>query len=648
MDGDAKAMVLHSRIQLSGQAATISSAHAHRPLGQVLVESGAISAADKLRTLERQSNVEASMGDILVAHGLIDRHSLFQAIAAQYDTTVADFSRTPPDVRLVQRWSLTKCLRHCTVPWQQRNGMTLVATAKPKSFEALRPELEARFGPVQMVITSEAALFDAILANHPVELASRAETRVKASESCRTWRPSRGLWLVLGLVAAAGFFAPKVFLIAVVLWAVFILAAQTLFTALAWFKTRNTPPAGPSTLPMRWPSMSILVPLYKEREIAGRLIKRLNQIDYPIELLDICLIVEADDNTTIHALDQIYLPAHIRQIVVPHGTLKTKPRALNYALDFCRGSIIGVYDAEDAPAPDQLRRVAERFYHSPPEVACLQGVLDYYNAKTNWLSRCFTIEYATWFRVILPGMIRMGLTIPLGGTTLFLRRDVLDKLGGWDSHNVTEDADLGIRLARYGYRTELVESVTMEEANCRVWPWIKQRSRWLKGYALTWAVHNRSPLKLYRDLGPWRFFGVQLLLLGTLTQFALTPLFWSFWLITLGLGHPLLGLFPTAALWSIAGLFLMAEAVSIAVRLHAVRRTNHQKLTAWVPSLYFYFPLAALAVYKALAELVLRPFFWDKTAHGVFDDAKPEDAPDITSAPHPVSDESQMPSKYGL
>jgi cellulose synthase/poly-beta-1,6-N-acetylglucosamine synthase-like glycosyltransferase len=191
---------------------------------------------------------------------------------------------------------------------------------------------------------------------------------------------------------------------------------------------------------------------------------------------------------------------------VPLGTLQTKPRALNYALSFAKGSIIGVYDAEDAPAPDQLHVVVNRFAQRGPEVVCLQGQLDFYNSHSNWLAHCFTVEYATWFRIMLPSLERLGLAIPLGGTTLFFRRDILESLGGWDAHNVTEDADLGIRLARHGYRTEIIDTVTQEEANARAWPWVKQRSHWLKGYAITYGVHMRSPLKLWRDLGAWRFF----------------------------------------------------------------------------------------------------------------------------------------------
>jgi glycosyltransferase XagB len=311
----------------------------------------------------------------------------------------------------------------------------------------------------------------------------------------------------------------------------------------------------------------------------------------------------------------------MRVVVVPEGQVKTKPRALNHAFDHARGAIIGVYDAEDAPEPDQLRRVVERFQRSGPEVACLQGVLDYYNPCTNWLSRCFTIEYAAWFRLVLPGLARLGLVVPLGGTTLFFRREVLDRLGAWDAHNVTEDADLGIRLARHGYRTELIDAVTLEEANCRALPWVKQRSRWIKGYMMTWVVHMRSPQLLWRQLGPRGFLGFQALFLGTIAQFLLAPLLWSFLLLPFGYHHPLYEALPVAAVWAIAAAFFLSEVTNIVIGALGLGRTRHGLSRIWVLTLQLYYPLASLAAYKGLVELATRPFYWDKTTHGLFDPA---------------------------
>ncbi|CAN0585215.1 unnamed protein product, partial [Ectocarpus sp. 12 AP-2014] len=222
-----------------------------------------------------------------------------------------------------------------------------------------------------------------------------------------------------------------------------------------------------------------------EQDIARTLVARLSRLTYPKALLDVVLVLEAEDRLTRETLARTDLPPWMRTITVPPGDVTTKPRALNYAFRFTRGEIIGIYDAEDAPAPDQIDRVVAQFHDSPGNVGCLQGILDYYNPRANWLSRCFTIEYASWFRILLPGLSRLGLVVPLGGTTVFFRREVLEKVGGWDAHNVTEDADLGVRLARHGFRTDLMPSVTREEANNRFWPWIKQRSRWLKGYGIT-------------------------------------------------------------------------------------------------------------------------------------------------------------------
>ncbi|MBD3766133.1 MAG: glycosyltransferase [Rhodobacterales bacterium] len=376
--------------------------------------------------------------------------------------------------------------------------------------------------------------------------------------------------------------------------------------------------ACPSTISIaRPPVVSVLVALYRESGIAARLVRRLGRLDWPRDRLDILLVVEDDDRATRAALDRPDLPDWMRVLVVPPGTLKTKPRALNYALDFCRGSIVGIYDAEDAPEPDQIRKVVARFHARPRAVACLQGVLAFYNPRTNRLSRCFTVDYAAWFQVMLPGLDRMGLPVPLGGTTVFFRREVLEEVGAWDAHNVTEDADLGVRLARRGYRTELIDSVTFEEANCHVIPWIRQRSRWLKGYMMTWAVHMRAPVLLWRQLGPRGFLGFQALFLGTIAQLLLAPLILSCWVAGLGAGHPLALVLPAWGMGLLVGTCLLAEAVTLFVNGLGLRRSGQPVGMGTLPLMHVYGPLAALAAWRGLWDLARRPFHWDKTAHGL-------------------------------
>lgn len=463
----------------------------------------------------------------------------------------------------------------------------------------------------------------AILHARGDELARASETTVPIEESCRGWtvRTSARLALACLCVAAALALWPQAALAALLgLTLVMFAATFALKAAALWQALRRAPPdRGPAPLIARLPTVSIIVALYREADIAPRLIRRLGRLDYPADLLDVVLVVEEGDLPTRAALARAHLPGWMRVVTAPEGQVKTKPRALNHALQFCRGSIVGVYDAEDAPEPDQIRSVVARFYRRSPQVACLQGVLDFYNPATNWLSRCFAIEYAAWFRVMLPGLQRLGLPLPLGGTTLFFRRDALLSLGGWDAHNVTEDADLGMRLARHGYRTEMVETTTHEEANCRAIPWIKQRSRWIKGYMMTYISHMRDPVRLWRDLGPWQFAGFQVLFLGSIVQTLLAPLTLSLWALALGLGHPVAGVLPSEALTAIAVAFVGGEMLSIATGVVGLGKTGHRISRFWVPTLHLYAPLGAFAAYKALWEMMHKPFYWDKTSHGHFD-----------------------------
>ncbi|MEM1315242.1 MAG: glycosyltransferase family 2 protein, partial [Pseudomonadota bacterium] len=330
------------------------------------------------------------------------------------------------------------------------------------------------------------------------------------------------------------------------------------------------------------------------------------RLDYPRERLEVLLAVEEDDRETIAALRDAAPPDWMRIIETPEGRPRTKPRALNHALDFASGALIAVYDAEDRPPPDQLRRAAETFAQAPAQIACLQARLTFYNAESGWIPRCFAIEYHTWFRVTLPALARLGFPLPLGGTSLFMRRRALERLGAWDAHNVTEDADLGMRLARAGYRTALLDSETQEEAVRRPWAWIRQRSRWQKGYLVTWCTHMRSPARLWRDLGPTGFLGFQLLFLGSAGAALTQPLLWSAW-IWWGLAGG-----SAALVWSLHA----GQAAMLAGALLAVRRAGRPRLARWALSLPLYWPLATASAFKALVEAAMAPTWWDKTGHG--------------------------------
>lgn len=530
----------------------------------------------------------------------------------------------PPDPALLDRFGAAQALRSGLLPWRVLGQDTVILVSNPQRLAAETPRLTALYGPhLRPIPCPRAQIEAALLAHAGPAIALAAETRRPKADSCRSLTARRVAVPLLAIAASLVLLAllhPRLLMSLLLLLSVAVMIALTALKITASLAAPRHPAPPPPARDL--PSISILIALYGEATIAPRLIRRLSVLDYPHDKLEVLILVEDDDLPTRAALDATALPPWLRVVALPQGTVRTKPRALNIGLDACTGSIIGVYDAEDAPAADQLRKVAAAFAVAPLHTACLQGMLDFYNPTTNWLARCFTIEYATWFRLILPGLAALGLPIPLGGTTLFIRRAALEQVGGWDAHNVTEDADLGIRLARHGYLTQVLHSTTGEEANCRTLPWIKQRSRWTKGYLMTWLVHMRHPVALWRDLGPRGFAGVQVLLLGSLLQPILAPVLWTLWAFALGLPHPLsLNLSPPLV-GGMIGVFLGAESVTITLALVAIHRAGHPGLWLWILTLAAYFPLASFAAAKALAEAVTRPFHWDKTQHGKFDETE--------------------------
>ncbi|MCL6284359.1 glycosyltransferase [Ruegeria sp. 2012CJ41-6] len=609
------------KLNFQRRAAAVPSAAPHVPLGRILVRNGAITHAQLHAALELQLRLNAPIGEIIVAEGWASEDQVQAALVEQRGLAVVDLCRDRPeptlwDLQPREFWQRTR-----SAPFKRTGAFLQVATARPDRFA----EVEAGFsetGLIPLPVLGHAAAIDTVFADHFAgPLVHRAETRVAPEFSCRGYARTYGLWgggALAGLAAIASI-APAALAVAAF--------AAACLTLLMFFSLRcvgflahilaPTADTDGDLIRAKLPKVSVIVPLYKEREIANALIRRLGRLTYPKALLDVILVLEAKDAVTRAALEDLVLPHWMRVLEVPDtGGLTTKPRALNYALDFCAGEIVGIWDAEDAPESDQIEKVVQQFDRAGPDVACLQGILDYYNPRTNWRARCFTIEYCSWFRAVMPGIARLGLVVPLGGTTLFMRKTVLEELGGWDAHNVTEDADLGVRLCRAGYRTEFIRTSTYEEANHRLWPWVKQRSRWLKGFMITYLVHMRAPRQLWRDLGVWRFLGVQAFFLGTLGQFLLAPVLWTFWLGALGAPGPWTGLIDTQVLTIAATLLLAVEGISFAIAATALSTPGRRFLLPWILAMPLYYPAGVIAAYKALYELAVKPYFWDKTQHG--------------------------------
>jgi cellulose synthase/poly-beta-1,6-N-acetylglucosamine synthase-like glycosyltransferase len=367
------------------------------------------------------------------------------------------------------------------------------------------------------------------------------------------------------------------------------------------------------------PVYSVVVALYREANVAPALVAALDNLDYPPGKLDIQLVVEAEDLDTFNALDALDLPSRYRITVAPDGQPRTKPRALNVALAGARGSLICVFDAEDIPQASQLREAASRFAAAPHRVACLQGRLAIDNFEDGWLVRCFAIEYAALFDVINPGLSALRLPIPLGGTSNHFRTQVLREIGGWDAWNVTEDIDLGLRLARMGYDTDTISASTSEEAPAVLKAWVRQRRRWFKGWIQTLLVHFANPRAAVEGMGPMRACAAGLYVGGTLAGAMLGPLFALLVFHDAVYGrllHPetLFEWFASTC-WcfvAITGFFAAFWPPVLGVR----RRALLQIATS-LPLMIPYWVLSTVAAWWALVDFIRNPFHWLKTEHGV-------------------------------
>ncbi len=368
------------------------------------------------------------------------------------------------------------------------------------------------------------------------------------------------------------------------------------------------------------PIYTVLVALYREAKVLPALVESLTKLDYPAAKLDLKLVLEASDADTIAAASTLILPGNVEIVVVPDCEPRTKPKALNYALPMARGEYLVIFDAEDRPERDQLRKALAAFRDGPPNLACVQGRLNLYNARENWLTRHFTIEYTALFDGLLPALDRMGLPFPLGGTSNHFRISALRWLCAWDPFNVTEDADLGTRLARHGYVCGTIQSTTYEEAPIRFPVWLRQRTRWLKGYIQTWLVHMRRPLRLWRELGPAGFLAFQVMVGGTVLSALVHP--WFYALLAFDLWTGSFGTVPAGAsgvfLWTMACTSLvLGYAVGLGTGLIAIRRRGYAFLMREVPLMPIYWLLVSAAAYRALAQLITAPFKWEKTEHGL-------------------------------
>jgi cellulose synthase/poly-beta-1,6-N-acetylglucosamine synthase-like glycosyltransferase len=359
------------------------------------------------------------------------------------------------------------------------------------------------------------------------------------------------------------------------------------------------------------PVYTIIAPLHREACVVDQLLSAIERLDYPAEKLDVIVIVEADEPATRAAITRRKHLIPITVIPAPPAGPRTKPKALNIALELARGSLVAIYDAEDRPEPSQLRSALQAFQCGGDGLACVQARLCI-DTDATWLARYFTAEYAGHFDVFLPKLAEFGLPLPLGGSSNHFRTAALREVGAWDPYNVTEDADLGMRLARFGYRCGVIESTTFEEAPATPRRWLSQRARWFKGWMQTFLVHMREPLRSFRELGPFGFATFMLVVGGNAFVALAHPIFVVGLCWRIAFGNEV-SIDATLCAASVATGYV--PSVALAWRGLSYRGVpNKLRILAWTP---LHWLLLSTAAWWAVGELILAPTRWNKTEHGL-------------------------------
>jgi glycosyltransferase involved in cell wall biosynthesis len=557
---------------------------------------------------------------VLITWGLVSEETYVAALTASLGLEFEPLFNTSRSQCPLSDEELIEAANTGVLPLSDRNGVRIVVVPRLVNSRGLVTIKSGSELASRIRMTSAARLHDFVRRHTAHEIERRAVDELRSQRpelSAGVRRPRRKTALAcMGLAALAGFAAPGVALAAaeLILGAVFL--AWTALRLFGLFSERFVRRRA-RTFSDGWlPTYSVVIALYREAATVPDLVAALRALNYPLEKLDIKLVLEPDDHATRQAVARLQLGPPFEVLLAPDHGPRTKPKALNAALPFVRGTFVAVFDAEDQPEPDQLRLALEAFAAGNERLACVQARLTIDNTADNWLTRLFTAEYAGLFDVFLPGLATWRLPLPLGGSSNHFRVSVLREVGAWDPYNVTEDADLGMRLSRFGYRTAVIPSTTYEEAPALFGSWLRQRTRWFKGWMQTWLVHMRSPFRLARDLGIPGFAVFQLLAGGTVLAALIHVVFaarlvWS------------LGLSPTddTATQVLVGLdaitLLAGYLISAALGLIGLARRRLLGC-AWVLLLVpVYWLLLSLAAWRALFQLLRDPYGWEKTEHGL-------------------------------
>lgn len=612
-----------------------SSGGSQKKIGEILLEAGYITDAQLEEALEYQRHKRGRIGWILVTLGYINRMQLFRVLASHFglefrndtDSLLIDLDRN-----LLSSIKQEEVIEYQFIPYKLENGCLTVLTAYPNS-DASRDFMKSRVqaSSVKQIVITDLDLTRVAEALYRQEIMDESVYGLfyrNAEESAYSVFSKKQVF-VMGVLSL--FLLLWVYVDAIALLIVLNLFLQACYTIIIAFKLLvslagvrseiETPVEDWEVRSLKdddLPVYTVLVPVYKEPEVIGILMDSLKRLDYPQNKLDIILLLEEDDKETHEAAKRNKPAGNWRFIIVPPSHPRTKPKACNYGLFFSRGKYLVIYDAEDIPEPDQLKKALIAFNKGGKEYICFQSALNYFNKDENLLTRLFTLEYSYWFDYMLPGLERLKFVIPLGGTSNHFDTEKLKRLGGWDPFNTTEDADLGVRSSAEGYKVGVVNSTTYEEANSRLGNFMRQRSRWIKGYMQTWLVYSRHPLTLMKIIGVKGWLSFNILIGGAPFAALVNPLTWSIFIVwILTKTKTIEPIFPPAILYLSMFNLLFGNFLGIYLNMVAVFKRKYYSLLPFAFLNPIYWILQSIASYKSLWQLFSRPHYWEKTDHGI-------------------------------
>ncbi len=606
----------------------------HRPkerLGEVLLETTALTQEQLRSALDLHRREGVRIGQSLVSLDLVGEEQVAAALAQQAGLPYTSLARVALDAAVARRLPEEVARERRVLPLYDDGEAAVLACAEAP-IPPLLSQMEGLLGrPVRPIIVADGALEQALDALYRDEYLLHSTTDLRArsprDSAHQVLSTGQKVALLLLLAAATACFvaAPIAALTAIATLITLFYVGFCLYRfylvyrALTHKLGLETTDAEVAALDDRdLPIYTILVPVYHEAAVFPILVKAIAGLDYPKAKLDVRVLLEEDDEETIRVARASALPAHFSLVIVPPGGPKGKPKACNYGLIGARGAYTVIYDAEDIPEPDQLKKAVLAFRKGGPDLACVQAKLNFFNRDHNLLTRWFTNEYSMWFDLFLPGLAAGGAPIPLGGTSNHFKTDVLRGLGAWDPYNVTEDADLGMRMHKAGWRTAVIDSTTYEEANSRLYNWIRQRSRWIKGYVQTYLVHMRHPLTLWRELGTRGFLSFQLVVGGTFFVLLVNPLVWlltALWFATHWAVIQQIFPAPIFYLGAIA-LFFGNFTFAYLNMAGSLKRGYHGMVRYGLLS-PLYWVLMSVAAWKGFLQLFYAPSYWEKTTHGL-------------------------------